>query len=175
MRKLWEDHVTWTRLYIVSAAAKLPEKKATADRLLKNQVDIGDAIKPFYGDASGSKLTALLKDHIVIATEIIDAAMAGDNAKKDAAAKRWTMNADSIATFLSQANPTNWPASDLQTMMHNHLNLTTDEVVAHLSGKWDESVVAYDKVHEQILHMADALSSGIIKQFPAKFAATTHK
>src|SRR5678815_2469589 len=67
MRKLWEDHITWTRLYIVSAAANLPNKDATAQRLLQNQTDIGNAIKPFYGDAAGVKLTGLLKDHILIA------------------------------------------------------------------------------------------------------------
>ena len=57
MDKLWEDHVTWTRLYIVSAAANLPDKDATAQRLLQNQTDIGNAIKPVYGDAAGEKST----------------------------------------------------------------------------------------------------------------------
>src|SRR5688572_11942105 len=70
MRKLWEDHITWTRLYIVSAAASLPDKDATAQRLLRNQEDIGNAIKPYYGAAAGNQLTALLKDHILGAVEL---------------------------------------------------------------------------------------------------------
>ena len=102
MDKLWDDHVTWTRLCIVSAAANLPHKDPTAQRLLQNQADIGNAIKPVYGDAAGEKLTGLLKDHIMIATEIIDAAKVGDSAKKDETANRWKTNADEIATFLSQ-------------------------------------------------------------------------
>ena len=80
MRKLWEDHITWTRLYIVDAIGGLPEKAATTQRLLQNQVDLGNAIKPFYGDAAGAKLTSLLRDHILIAAELIDAAKAGDSA-----------------------------------------------------------------------------------------------
>jgi hypothetical protein len=80
MRKLWEDHVTWTRLYIVAAAANLPEKDATAQRLMQNQTDLGNAIKPYYGDEAGGKLTTLLTEHIKIATELIDAAQKGDNA-----------------------------------------------------------------------------------------------
>ena len=132
MRKLWEDHITWTRLYIVSATASLPDKDATAQRLLRNQADIGNAIKPFYGEAAGTKLTALLKDHITIAVEIIDAAMKGDAARKDDAVKRWSANADDIAAFLSGANPSNWPAADMKKMMRDHLDLTTAELVARL-------------------------------------------
>lgn len=169
MRKLWEDHVTWTRLYIVSAVADLPDKGAAAQRLLQNQVDIGNAVKPFYGDAAGAKLSALLKDHILIAVELIDAAKAGDAAKKDAAAKRWGANADDIATFLSGANPKHWPLAEMKKMMHDHLALTTTEVVSRLQKDWAADIAAYEKVHEQILKMADMLSSGIISQFPDKF------
>ena len=170
MRKLWEDHVTWTRVYVIDAVSDLPSKAATAERLLRNQSDIGNAIKPFYGAAAGDKLTALLKDHITIATEVISAAKAGDAAKKDAAAQRWVANADEIAAFLSGANP-NWPAADMKHHMREHLDLTTAEVVARLNKDWAADVAAYDRVHEQILKMADVLSAGIIKQHRAKFAS----
>ena len=58
VRKLWEDHITWTRVYIISALAGLPEADTAAGRLLQNQTDIGDAIKPFYGNAAGDQLTS---------------------------------------------------------------------------------------------------------------------
>jgi hypothetical protein len=169
MRKLWEDHITWTRLFIVSALGDLPDKKATTDRLLQNQVDIGNAIKPYYGDAAGEKLTALLTTHITTAAELVGAAKAGDTAKMEDANKRWYTNADEIAAFLSAANPKNWPAADMKQMMHDHLDLTTAEAVAHLKGNWPEDVAAYDKIHSQILQMADMLTAGIANQFPAKF------
>ncbi len=169
MRKLWEDHITWTRVYIISAAANLEDQKAAAGRLLQNQTDIGDAIKPIYGEAAGTKLTALLKDHITIATELIAAAKAGDAAKKADAADRWNRNADEIASFLSTANPKHWPLADMKKMMHDHLDLTTKEVVARLSKDWAGDVAAYDRVHEEILAMADMLSAGIIHQHPEKF------
>lgn len=169
MRKLWEDHIIWTRVFIISALADLPDKAAATDRLLQNQVDIGNAIKPFYGDAAGDKLTTLLKEHITTAAEVVAAAKAGDKAKLDDASKRWLANADQIAAFLSDANPKNWPRAEMQKMMHDHLTLTTNEVVARLQGNWAADIAAYDKVHEQILHMADMLSAGIIKQHSAKF------
>ncbi len=169
MRKLWEDHVTWTRLYIVSVAGNLPDKGPTAQRLLQNQTDIGNAIKPFYGEAAGDKLTALLKDHILIAAELLDAAKAGDTGKANDAQTRWYVNADDIAVFLNGANPKNWPLDHMKVMMKMHLDLTLEEAVAQLQGNYAASVAAYDKVHQEILEMADMLSEGIINQFPEKF------
>src|SRR3954468_6819868 len=151
MRKLWEDHITWTRVFIISAAADLPDKDAATQRLLQNQVDIGNAIKPFYGAAAGDQLTALLKDHILISADVVAAAKANDQAKLADANKRWFANADQIADFLSKANPKNWPDAEMRTMMHDHLKLTTDEAVARLHGDWAADIAAYDKVHEQIL------------------------
>lgn len=169
MRKLWEDHIIWTRVFIISAAADPPNKAAATDRLLQNQVDVGNAIKPYYGDAAGEKLTTLLKEHITTAAEIVTAVKAGDKPKQADATKRWFANADQIAAFLSDANPKNWPRAEMQKMMRDHLNLTTEEVVARLQGNWAADIAAFDKVHEQILHMADMLSQGIISQFPNKF------
>src|SRR6266567_1072792 len=127
MRKLWEDHVTWTRLYIVSAAAGLPDKDATTQRLLQNQADIGNAVAEFYGRDAGNKLTALLRDHILIAANIVTAAKAGDNAKVASENKRWRDNATEIATFLHGANPQHWPLATLQSAMFTHLDQTLDE------------------------------------------------
>ena len=172
MRKLWEDHVTWTRLYIVNALAGLPSKDATARRLLQNQADLGSAVKSFYGDAAGEKLTALLNDHILTAAALIDAAKAGDTAKKEEASKKWYVNADEIASFLSGTNPKNWPLAEMKSMMRKHLDLTTVEVVAGLKKDWAADISAFDEVHGQILKMADMLSVGIVKQFPSKFKKT---
>ena len=171
VRKLWEDHVTWTRVYIIAALADLPEADTAAQRLLQNQVDIGNAIKPFYGDQAGEQLTALLKDHILIAADLLTAAKLGDNVKFEDANTRWYENANQIAVFLNSANPNSWPLADMQSMMKSHLDLTLEEAVARLNADWAGDVAAYDKVHDEILHMADMLSDGIIRQFPKKFAS----
>jgi hypothetical protein len=170
MRKLWEDHVTWTRLYIVSAAAGLPDAQPAAQRLLQNQVDIGNAIKPFYGDAAGERLTALLRQHILVAAELVTAAKAGNTAAVQDASTRWYANSDEIADFLSGANPKQWPQATLRSAMHHHLDLTLREAQARLAGDWAADIAAYDTVHQHILEMADVLSGGIVRQFPARFS-----
>ena len=168
-RKLWEDHVTWTRLAIISLVDGLPDSEASVGRLLQNQADIGDSIKPFYGDAAGDQLTALLNEHITTAAEIIIAAKAGDTAAVDEASARWYANADEIAAFLNAANPQQWPLDHMKQMMREHLDLTLAEAVARLTADYGADVAAYDAIHVQILGMADMLSLGIINQFPKSF------
>ncbi|HXT69365.1 MAG TPA: hypothetical protein VN700_06405 [Vicinamibacterales bacterium] len=168
MRKLWTDHVVWTRVYVMEAVADQPGAQAAATRLMKNQEDIGDAVGKFYGAAADDKLTALLKEHISIAVDIVKAAKSGDNARQVAAEGTWEQNADQIAGLLSGANP-NWPEATLKSFLREHLATTRDEVVARLGKKWDADVTAFDKVYDHMLKVADALSDGIVKQFPDKF------
>jgi hypothetical protein len=169
MRKLWEDHIIWTRGFIVSFAHDLPDLVPTRDRLLRNQDDIGDAIKPFYGDAAGEALSGLLREHILGAAALLEAAKSGDPAAIEEAAAAWYANANEIAAFLSAANPRNWPLAEMQAMMREHLDLTLAEAQARLGGNYAGDIAAYDEVHVQILDMADMLSDGIIAQFPGKF------
>ena len=168
MHKLWEDHIVWTRNVILNIMDDLPGTDQAVNRLLKNQDDIGNAVKPFYGEAGGKELTRLLREHITIAADLLKAAKAGNNSAFDATNKKWFVNADEISDFLSKANP-HWKLADMKKMMHDHLTLTTEEAVARLKKDYAADVKAYDKVHDEILMMADMLTDGIIKQFPGKF------
>ena len=170
MRKLWTDHVIWTRDYVIAAIADQPDAQAAANRLMKNQEDVGNAVAKYYGDAAGKQLTTLLKEHISIAVDVVKAAKAGDKAGQQKADARWQQNGVQIAEFLSKANP-NWPRATLVDMMKMHLSTTTDEVVARLNKNWEADVQAFDRVYDHILKMADALADGIVKQFPDKFRA----
>jgi hypothetical protein len=169
MRKLWEDHVTWTRLAIVAFADGSAGFDASAARLLQNQVDIGDAIKPYYGEAAGGQLTTLLHSHITIAVELLQAAKGGGSAAFGDASARWYDNANQIADFLANANPRYWAAADLRASMKTHLDQTLAEASQELGGDYAASVASYDEIHDHILDMADVLSSGIIRQFPDRF------
>jgi hypothetical protein len=168
MRRLWSDHVVWTRLCIMAAAAGTPDAETAAGRLLRNQEDIGNAIVPYYGKDAGKALTELLKQHIMIAVDLVAAAKAGDDKKFTENDKKWTANADEIAGFLSGANP-NWPKKDVMDLLHLHLKLTKDEAVARLTKKWSDDVKVFDEIYTEAMLIADTLSGGVIKQFPEKF------
>ena len=169
MRQLWEDHITWTRLAIISLTTDSPDTEATVGRLLRNQTDIGNAVKPFYGKAAGDELTRQLTQHILIAADLVAAAKAGDQAKLADAQARWQRNGDDIAAVLNSVNPRQWKLAKMKSELHMHLDLTTEEAVARLQGNWTGDVAAYDKIHRHALHFADLLSTGLVKQFPKRF------
>ena len=168
MRKRWEEYVIWLRNYIISAAADLPDKDLVGERLMRNQEDIGYAIKPFYDAAVVSKFVGLLKEHIRISTEMVTATKTGDAAKQSETLARWNRKADEIAAFLNETNPKNWPLDEMKRLMHEHLRLTNDEIAFRMGGHYSDDIAAHDKVHRQILQVADKLSAGITNQFPDK-------
>jgi hypothetical protein len=170
MRKLWEDHVTWTRLAIVTFAAGSAGLDATETRLLQNQTDIGNAIAPFYGAAAGQQLSTLLHTHITQAVSLLQDVKSGDTAAFAADKAAWYDNADQIADFLAAANPRFWPDAVMREFMKVHLDETLTEAADELGGNYTASVGDYEPVVQHMLAFADLLSSGIMSQFPDKFA-----
>ena len=169
MRVLWSDHALWTRNVIINIVDGAPGTTEAVNRLLTNQEDIGNVIKPYYGDSAGDALTTLLKEHITTAADILVAARDDNTVAYNAALALWYVNGDEIATFLNTANPDNWQLVQWKAMMKTHLDLTLEEAAARLTGNYPADVLAYDKVYDELMMMSDMLSEGIALQFPGKF------
>lgn len=169
MRYLWADHASYTRDVILGILDQTADANDALNRLLQNQVDIGDAIKPYYGDAGGNQLTDLLTEHIVVAGDILIAARNGNTTDFNTALEAWYQNGDDISVFLNTSNPENWKLESMEAHMRHHLDLTLTEAVAHLEGRHDDEIQVYDDVFEQLMGLADILSNGIIAQFPDQF------
>ena len=135
---------------------------------MRNQEDIGDAIKPYYGNAAGDTLTALLKTHIQQAADVVAATKDNDQQSLSSLKTQWFANADQIASFLADTN-SNWTYSHIDGHMHDHLNLTLNEATAQLNGDQAQSLAYYSQIKAQIEHLALDLSSGIEAQFPDRF------
>lgn len=170
MRGLWEQHMEWTYGTIAAFAADSKGLNDTLNRLLQNQADIGNAIKPFYGKAAGQQLTSLLKTHILDFVPILKAARAGDNKALKPAVAAVYANAKQIGDFLAKANPKNWPKSMMEQMMKTHITQTLAYGTAQLQGKYANSIRIYGRAENHMLAMADMLSKGLIAQFPGRFA-----
>jgi hypothetical protein len=169
MRALWQAHGTWTERAIVDFVGGLPDTQLVVNRLLRNQTQIGNAVKPFYGRKAGNQLTDLLKAHINDAVAVLSAAKSGDDSAIATAKAAFYKNGDDVAAFLHAANPRHWSLKDMKTMMRVHLDQVVGLAVDQLQGDYTAAVRLYDTYIDHLLDMADMLSSGIIEQFPARF------
>lgn len=167
-RLLWEQHGAWTRMAIRAIIFELPDEDLTIQRLLRNPVDFGFALRPYYGDVLAFKFKELLTTHLTLAANLVKAAKAGDTALAAEIEKKWYENADEIARFLASINPF-WDENKWKEMLHQHLQYVKAEAVYTLEGNYAASIATYDEMELQILEMADYMSFGIIRQFPKKF------
>jgi hypothetical protein len=169
MRALWEAHGSWTHMVITSFVGNQPNLKAEEAVLLQNQVDIGNAVKPYYGNAAGNKLTNLLKAHILGAVNVLVAAKSGDATQLGQAERAWFANGRQIADFLHAADPAFLSRSAARQMMKVHLDQVIEQAVDELKGNYAADARAFAPYIRHILEMADMISSGIIRQFPQRF------
>ncbi|GAA0070883.1 hypothetical protein UT300003_24070 [Clostridium sardiniense] len=167
-RKLWIDHVLWTKSFIVSDLASLEDKEPVLERLLINQDNIGNSIKPYYGKEAGDKLAALLRDHIKFAGQVVDAAKSGKKRDLEKYNKLWYENAEEIANFLSSVNP-KYSNKVLKDMLYRHLQLVIEQAVNRLNKDWKKDIEAFDEGEDHMIKFADIIAEGIIRQFPQKF------
>jgi hypothetical protein len=174
MDRLWSDHVMWTRNYIVAGLAGAEDAGPAAERLLRNQEDIGNALVPFYGEQAGAGLTIHLKQHILIAAEMVGMAHNKSFGEPfEELEARWSQNAAHIAGYLNALN-TYWPLADVQDLLGQHLFLTLKEVQARYDEDWEADVQHFDDIMTEILTMSGALSAGLVRQFPERFSSPTN-
>jgi hypothetical protein len=164
MRKLWEEHIVWTRLFIISALAELPDLDVTTKRLLRNPSEFAGVLEIFYGRQKADTFRNLLEEHLKIGASIVENARQHNAKAVDQYSKLWYNNADRIAAFLAGINP-NWSEGEWENLLHDHLRMTTDQVTARLSGEYLKDSIIFDMIEEQALTMADVMTAGMIKQF----------
>lgn len=169
VRSLWEQHIFWTRIVIAAMVYDQPDVNDVTARLLRNPKDFAQALRPFYSEKTLSRFTELFTAHLVIAAQLVAAAKEGDTAKAEQAEKDWYANADQIAAFLASINPF-WSERTWKDLLYEHLRMTKDEAVALLTGEYEKAITLLDAIEQQALKMADVMTAGIIRQFPARFS-----
>lgn len=163
-RKLWQEHVMWTRSFIISTAAELGDLDLVTERLMQNPGDMAGVIRPFYGDETADIFQKLFTEHLSIAGELVHAAKEGDSTKAAALEQKWYDNADEIASFLAKINP-HWNRWLWQSLLHDHLKMTKQEALHRLAGEYAEDIRIYDSIEKEALQMADYMTNGILRQF----------
>ncbi|HTL12400.1 MAG TPA: hypothetical protein VL588_07920 [Bdellovibrionota bacterium] len=160
MRKLWEDHLTYSRNYVISGLAGIKDTGLVAARLMENQSAIGQTLRGAYGSQVGDRFASLLKNHILIAFDIVDAAHGGDVNGITAGQNQWHTNAEEIADLLSSLNP-RWKRPMILSTLYRHLDHMAAQIAARMAQNWAADIDAYDQDHDEMLAFADLLATGI--------------
>lgn len=162
LRELWEQHIVWTRSFIISRIHNLGDLEQVTQRLLRNPQDFALALRQFYGPDTAAEFSRLLTDHLLIAAELVEAGITGAPAAEIQA--RFYDNGDEIAAFLATINPY-WNEELWRGMFYHHLGLVEEEAGLRLSRDYAADVALYDEIEDQALGMADVMAEGIIRQF----------
>lgn len=164
-RFLWDDHVGYTRNAIISILSELPDVEIISQRLIKNQEDIGTFVSPYYSVETVQGYVDLLKNHIIIATDVIKGV--------EGAEDQWRINGNEIVNYMHSMNRIFWPAYVVGPMWSKHLDLTIDQVNARNNSMWNDDIKAYDENHIHMSEFSDLFSTGIIYQNMDMFCSYT--
>lgn len=168
MRRVWLEHMMWTRMVVISIVDGLEDIEEATNRLLQNPGDLAALFEPYYGARVSKAIQDLVTEHLVIGADLIKALRAGNSEAADRLNKEWYGNADKMAEAFSAINPF-FDQEEMRQMFYSHLELTTREVAARLQKDYAADVAAYDEIEKQGLAMADDFTAGIVKQFPRIF------
>lgn len=153
LRKLFTDHAVYNAFVLKSIIDGVPPD-VFIKRLLVNQKDIGEELKPFIGNTKGNLITKLLTEHIKLAGECIKAAVKGDKQiqkKIDMLFK----NGDQVAAALTSINPQKLPYDITQEMFEIHNNFEVDMAMARIAKDYKKEQILYDAYYNEILDMSD--------------------
>lgn len=164
LRMLWEQHVHWTRSFIISTAHNLGDLKPVTDRLLQNPGDFADVFMMFYDNKTASIFQELFTQHLMIASDLVNAAKKNDTKAAQDARVKWYKNADEISAFLAKINPY-WNENTWRDFLYSHLQMTEEQATLRLAGKYAEDVKIYDSIENEALKMADYMFYGFLNYF----------
>lgn len=168
MNLVWEQHIMWIRMLLISIAENLKDLQATETRLLRNPKDIANVFMPYYGNIIANEIQKLLTEHLVIGKDLIVALKNKNQEQAKLLNTKWYKNADDMAEVFSNINPF-YQKEEIRRMLYEHLRLTTEEVNARLRGEYVADINAYDMVQKEILKMSQFFVNGIVRQFPNLF------
>lgn len=168
MRLVWEQHVYWTRLLIISIAERLKDEKCTEARLLRNPGDLAQIFRQYYSADVAGLISRLATEHLQIGAALITALRDGKNAEADSLNRQWYENADKIADAFAKINP-HYKREEVRRMFYKHLDITKQEAAMRLAGNYSADIAAFDNAEKEMLAMSDMFAIGILDQFPERF------
>jgi len=169
LRNLWQGHIFWVRNVVLMT--KLGDKdaaKVAEEQVVQNAKDIANSITPYYGKEASDKLFSLLAGHYAAVKDYMNAVFTGNKDAKATAMDKMKKNADEIATFLSSANPKNWPKDAIMSALMAHMGFHMAQIDEINAKNFSGEAKTWEAMKNQVNQIADVLATGIYNQFGSK-------
>lgn len=114
---------------------------------------------------AAGRFEELFTQHLMIASDLLNAAKNGEVDKANTARDKWYENADEIAGFLASINRC-WNKEKWKNMLYSHLEMTEKEATLRLNGNYTADINVFNNIENEAFKMADYMFCGIIKTYP---------
>ena len=170
LRDLWTDHVFWVRSVVLATSrGDKDAAKAYEDKVVENAKSIAASIEPFYGKDASDALFKLLAGHYGAIKDYMNASFEGNNDAKSAALDAMNKNAGEITDFLNGANPKYWPKDAVSALLMAHIGHHAAQINDVSAKDFAAEANEWAPMKKNAQDIADALTMGLVKQFPKKF------
>lgn len=160
IRRLWSQHVYWTRFFIISTVSELGDLQAATKHLLQISKDFAQLLCPFFGGKAAGRFDKLFTEHLMIGGDLVNAAKNGQTDQANTLRAKWYENADEIAEFLSSLNRC-WNEKMWKEMLYSHLKMTEKEAALRLEKNYTADINNFDAIENEAMKMADHMFCGI--------------
>lgn len=160
-RKLFTDHAMYIKFYIESFGNNLKDVDVITARLLKNQDEIGEFVRPIVGEENGNKLAKLLREHIMASIGALKAMKSGDVKQVNDAEKVVFANSKEVATLLSSFNPKILPLEAMIREFSHHNEYILQIATLCKEGKYEEEVKTFDAYFNHMITFSDMIAAAL--------------
>jgi hypothetical protein len=165
-RSLFAVNLFWERIYAVETLTGAIDAAKAEARFQQSQDDINGLFKQYFGEPTGNQISTLLTQYNGL---LIDYAVAARNHDdKMAVLTKLHDKSVALATLMSMTNM-NWTTEDLSSRFSKYSDALVKEIDLQDTGMGAIDTRAFDATFELSMQLADTVSLGIIKQYPAKF------
>lgn len=164
LRKLWMELVMWRRAYLISFSSNLGDLDTVGKRLYQAPTDIGNVLSIFFGEMPARLIESLIREQILLWMEILYAEKTGNRELIDQNTKRLYENVDQMAAYLASINPY-WDEQTWKRALHDYYEATLLEMIAQLSGKYQDAITLHESMENQALAIADYMAYGINRYY----------
>ena len=164
LRRVWAQHVWWSRLYILSIVYDLPYQDLIFNRTLRNSSDFFRFLERFYTPKQLKPIETLFEEYNKTKSTYLYNKVAGNSYAASIYRKRWYEIADQLADLMYQLNPF-LPPSRSKPLIYSLIEGTDSQVENMLIGQTEKEIMFFDMIELEAYEFADFIATGMMSHF----------